>query len=120
MDFANKNIYLEPIQRWINQWNKDGFTTREALVESDAKANPQGYDFNMAAAHALKQLEFIQKEKRINKLKGRYWFKNVPAVTDKLTTAETPHNPTRRGDLPEVSHVSLENIKKNDEHNHMH
>lgn len=116
--FANENIYLEPIQRWINQWNKDGFTTREALVESDAKANPQGYDFNIAA-HALKQLGFTQKEKRINKLKGRYWFKNVPAVTDKLTTAETPHNPTRGGDLPEVSHVSLENIKKNDEHKPM-
>ena len=74
-----KNIFHEPLRAWTDRHSHEKFfKIDEAIIESGIKERSyiRVGDIKIAAS-ALKNLGYIQSERRINGIKARWWSKTI-------------------------------------------
>ena len=77
--FVQENIFHEPLRAWTDRHSHEKFfTTDEAIIESGIKERSYiRIGDHKIAASALKNLGYIQSERRINGIKARWWSKTI-------------------------------------------
>ena len=77
--FVQENIFHEPLRAWTDRHSHEKFfTTDQAIIESGIKERSYiRIGDHKIAASALKNLGYIQSERRINGIKARWWSKTI-------------------------------------------
>ena len=117
-EFEKENEFYSVVAEWIES-APDYFTTRQCFLGTqliDQYEAPRPLDV-VQVGKALKALGYEQKQRRINKVRDRYWSKKgesggVPDVPKSKSDDVTPNSPavvSDSGDCPNVTTQNKEN-----------